>query len=63
MVGGMVVYLEGQAARRLLNVAGVDMYIVNASAGKLDEVAAKLKTICEPRQPPVEQLRRGPPAR
>jgi putative ABC transport system permease protein len=47
MVGGMVVYLEGQTARHLLNVAGVDMYIVDASAGKLDEVAAGLKTICQ----------------
>ena len=32
MVGGMVVYMEGETARRLLNVEGVDMYIVNTDA-------------------------------
>jgi putative ABC transport system permease protein len=47
MVGGMVVYLEGESAKRLLNVPGVDMYIVNASPGKVDEVGAKLRTICQ----------------
>ena len=47
MVGGMVVYLEGESARRLLNVAGVDVYVVNAVPAQLDEVGAKLSTICQ----------------
>ena len=37
MVGGMVVYMEGETARRLLNVEGVDMYIVNTAPATLDE--------------------------
>jgi putative ABC transport system permease protein len=47
MVGGMVIYMEGQTARRLLNVEGVDMYIVNTLPGMLPEVNAKLKLPCE----------------
>jgi putative ABC transport system permease protein len=47
MVGGMVVYMEGKTARQLLNVEGVDMYIVNTAAGSLDGVAARLKPLCE----------------
>ena len=33
VVGGMVIYMEGETARRLLNVEGVDFYIVNAAPG------------------------------
>ncbi|MEN6457855.1 MAG: FtsX-like permease family protein [Thermoguttaceae bacterium] len=47
MVGGLVVYMEGQTARQLLNVEGVDMYVVNTRADALDAASAKLKTLCE----------------
>jgi len=47
MVGGMVVYMEGNTARRLLNADGVDMYIVNTAPGMLGSVEAKLRPICD----------------
>lgn len=47
MEGGMVVYMEGQTARRLLNVEGVDWYIVNAKPGMVAEVGAKLGPLCD----------------
>jgi putative ABC transport system permease protein len=47
MEGGMIVYMEGQAARRLLNCDGVDIYIVNAMSGMRDSVYEKLKASCE----------------
>lgn len=46
-VGGMVIYMEGETARRYLNVEGVDKYIVTATPGAIDAVGAKLKTFCE----------------
>ena len=46
MVGGMVVYMEGQTARRLLSVEGVDWYIVNAKPGMLAGVSDALKVSC-----------------
>ncbi len=46
MVGGMVVYLEGQTARRLLDVEGVNWYVVNAKRGSADEVHAALTAFC-----------------
>jgi putative ABC transport system permease protein len=45
--GGMIVYMEGQAARRLLNCDGVDMYIVNAAPGMRESVYEKLKASCD----------------
>ena len=47
VVGGMVIYMEGETARRLMNVEGVDFYIVNTAPGALAAVGAKLKTLCE----------------
>ncbi len=47
MVGGMLLYMEGKTAERLLNVEGVDTYIVNTTAGSLDAVAARLKPLCD----------------
>lgn len=47
MVGGMVVYMEGQTARRLLNVEGVDMFIINTAPGMLASVNDALKASCE----------------
>ena len=46
MVGGMVVYMEGQTGRRLLNVEGVDWYVVNAKPGMAGTVHAALRTFC-----------------
>ena len=46
-VGGMVVYMEGETARRLMNVEGVDMYIVNTAPGALASVGAELKPFCD----------------
>ncbi len=46
MVGGMVVYMEGETARRLLGVEGVDWYVVNAKPGMLAGVGAALGTFC-----------------
>jgi putative ABC transport system permease protein len=40
--GGMIVYMEGETARRLLKADGVDLFSVNAQPGKLDAVGASL---------------------
>jgi putative ABC transport system permease protein len=47
LVGGMLVYMEGQTARKLLDVEDVDTYIVNAQPGKVEAVYEKIKPICE----------------
>lgn len=47
MVGGMVVYMEGETARRLLNVEGVDMYVVNTLPDVRANVYEKLKASSE----------------
>jgi putative ABC transport system permease protein len=47
MVNGLVIYMEGKIARKLLNVEGVDMYVVTAKPGALAAVEAKLKPLCE----------------
>ncbi len=47
MVGGMVVYMEGQVGRRLLNVEGVDWYVINAKPGMQAAVGAALKTFSD----------------
>ncbi len=39
--------MEGATARRLLAANGVDMYIVNTTAGSLSAVQARLKPICD----------------
>lgn len=46
-VGGMVIYMEGETARRYLNVEGVDVYIVTATPGAIDRVGAGVKSFCE----------------
>jgi putative ABC transport system permease protein len=46
-VGGMVIYMEGQTARRLLNVEGVDIFVVTTAPGAQADVEAKLREICE----------------
>jgi putative ABC transport system permease protein len=49
VVGGMVVYMEGETARRLLNVDGVDVYIVNALPGMREKVYEQVKASCDDR--------------
>lgn len=46
LVGGMVIYMEGQTARRLLGVEDVNMFIVNTAPGMLEKVQAEVKPIC-----------------
>jgi putative ABC transport system permease protein len=46
-VGGMVIYMEGQTARRLLNIEGVDVFVVNTAPGELAAATPKLKALCE----------------
>jgi putative ABC transport system permease protein len=47
VVGGNVVYMEGETARRLLNTDGVDFYVVNTAPAALAEVGEKLQAICQ----------------
>jgi putative ABC transport system permease protein len=48
-VGGMVIYMEGATARHLLNIEGVDFFVINTAPGALDAAAPKLKELCESR--------------
>jgi putative ABC transport system permease protein len=45
-VGGMVVYMERQAARRLLEIGGVDLFLVRAEDGAVSDVEAALEDFC-----------------
>jgi putative ABC transport system permease protein len=45
--GGMIVYMEGQAARKLLDCDGVDMYLINAAPEMRESVYEKLKASCD----------------
>ena len=47
LVGGMLAYMEGQTARRLLGVNNVNTYIVNALPGQRTQVEERLKPLCE----------------
>jgi len=48
VVGGMVIYMEGETARRLMNVGRRSTSTsVNTAPGALADVGAKLKTLCE----------------
>jgi len=44
--GGMLIYMEGQTARRLLGVEDVHTYIVNAAPGAQAQVKEKLNALC-----------------
>lgn len=46
-VGGMVIYMEGETARRLLNIEGVDKFFITTEPGQQEAVHAKLKTLCD----------------
>lgn len=45
--GGMIVYMEGPAARKLFHIDGVHWYIVHAKPGAVNLAYEKLKPICE----------------
>jgi putative ABC transport system permease protein len=45
-VGGMVLYMERQAARRSLEVGGVDLFLVRAEDDAVAEVEAALMDLC-----------------
>jgi putative ABC transport system permease protein len=47
LVGGMMIYMEGQTGRRLLGIEDVHTYIVNAVPGAQAKVKEKLKSLCE----------------
>ncbi|MBU4271336.1 MAG: ABC transporter permease [Planctomycetes bacterium] len=47
LVGGMVIYMEGKTARRLLGVEDVNVFIVNTTSGMLAAVQGQLKPICD----------------
>ena len=47
MVGGMIIYMEGQTARRLLKADGVDMYAVNTRPECARASDEKLKASCD----------------
>jgi putative ABC transport system permease protein len=47
VVGGMVVYMEGETARRLLAVDGVDTFIISTAPEARAEVGVALKQLCE----------------
>jgi len=46
-VGGMTLYMERSAAKRLLAVEGVDAFLIEADPGKLVSVEASLRALCE----------------
>jgi putative ABC transport system permease protein len=47
MEGGMIVYMEGKTARRLLNVEGINWYFVNAKPGMRPAVGEQVKRFCD----------------
>ena len=46
LMGGMVAYMEGQQAKEMMGVDGVDTFIVSAEPNKLESVEAEMKKIC-----------------
>jgi putative ABC transport system permease protein len=46
LMGGMVIYMEGQIAKDMMGVSGVDTFIVAAEPNKLDSVGAEMKKLC-----------------
>jgi putative ABC transport system permease protein len=45
--GGLTLYVERDVARQLLNVGGVDAYVIKAEPGRLQEVGSSLKKITD----------------
>ncbi|MGW8257042.1 MAG: FtsX-like permease family protein [Thermoguttaceae bacterium] len=46
LFGGMVLYMEGEKAKHMMCVDGVDTFVVSADPNKVDSVEAKLKKLC-----------------
>ena len=46
-VGGKVVYMEGATARQLLNIEGVDFFLINTAPGAQAAVEEKLRALCD----------------
>ncbi|MBN1395615.1 MAG: ABC transporter permease [Pirellulales bacterium] len=47
LAGGKLIYMQGKAARKALDLEDVDTFVVNAQAGALESVRAQLKPICD----------------
>jgi putative ABC transport system permease protein len=47
LVGGMVVYMEGDRARQLMGVQGADMFVVQTDGKNLPTVEKQLKDFCD----------------
>jgi putative ABC transport system permease protein len=49
VVGGMVVYMEGKTARSIMNLDGVDCFVINTAPGELQNVGSELRSFCDSR--------------
>ncbi len=47
MAGGLTIYLTRDVAGKLLNVSGVDAYVIQAESGKLKHVEDELQRYCQ----------------
>ncbi len=47
MAGGLTIYLTREVAHKLLNVSGVDAYVIQAEAAKLKQVERELQNYCQ----------------
>ncbi len=47
LAGGKMIYMQGKAARHMMDIGDVDTFIVNAKPGQIDSVRKLLKPICE----------------
>jgi putative ABC transport system permease protein len=47
LVGGSVIYMQGAHARQLLNIEGVDVFVVQVARDKLAEAEAALQQLCD----------------
>jgi len=44
--GGRAIYMEGQSARKILHVEGIDYFLINTATGALAPVGEKLGVLC-----------------
>ena len=47
LAGGKMIYMQGKAARHMMDISDVDTFIVNAKPGQIDSVRQQLKPICD----------------
>ena len=45
--GGLAIYMEGNTARQLLDVEGVNMYVIHTAPNAGADVYERLKTLCD----------------